>query len=145
MSQTTLDPVGAAPETRRITFILLLFGATVAPIFWLGQLMLGYWATAIGCYSGDHPAASVPTQTIVNALIAFDIVALLACAASAAVSWRSWRHTRHEKGGDHSYALHTGEGRSRFLALWGMFSSLWFFGAVLFNTIASLTVPPCGV
>jgi hypothetical protein len=143
MSQATLDPVGAAPETRRVGFLLLLFGATVAPIFWLGQLMLGYWVTAVGCYPGDHPVPLASTAPLVNALIAFDIVALLACAAGGAVSWRSWRHTRHEKEGDHSYALHTGEGRSRFLALWGMFSSLWFFGAILFNTIGSLTVPPC--
>ena len=36
-----------------------------------------------------------------------------------------------------------GEGRNRFLALWGMMSSLWFFAAILFNIIASVTVPPC--
>jgi hypothetical protein len=31
----------------------------------------------------------------------------------------------------------------RFLALWGIFSSLWFLCAIIFNTIGSLTVPPC--
>jgi hypothetical protein len=39
--------------------------------------------------------------------------------------------------------LAAAEGRAHFLAIWGLFSSLWFFGAILFNTIASFTVPPC--
>lgn len=144
MSQATLDPVGAAPETRRISFILLLFGAAAAPIFWLGQLMLGYWVTAVGCYPGDHPAAAVSTQTLMNALIAFDIVALIACAAGAAISWRSWQWSKDAKP-DRHYALNIRAGRTRFLAIWGLMSSLWFFGAILFNVIASLMVPPCAV
>lgn len=144
MSQVTLDPVGAAPETRRIAFILLLFGATIAPIFWLGQLMLGYWVTAFGCYPGDHPVPLASPQALVNILIAFDIVALIACAAGAAVSWRSWRRSEDAKSGSRQ-ALNIRAGRTRFLAIWGLMSSLWFFGAILFNTIASLTVPPCAV
>ena len=36
-----------------------------------------------------------------------------------------------------------GEGRARFMALWGIFSSLCFFCAILFNIIASVTVPLC--
>ena len=35
------------------------------------------------------------------------------------------------------------QGRNRFLALWGMMSSLWFFAAILFNVFASIMVPPC--
>jgi hypothetical protein len=143
MSQAMTDPVGAAPRARRAGFLVLLFGACVAPVFWLGQLMLSYWITAFGCYPGDHPAPLISTSTLQTALIAFDAAALLACAAGGVVSWRSWQRTRHESQGGHEHALHTGEGRSRFLALWGIMSSLWFFGAILFNTIASLTVPPC--
>jgi hypothetical protein len=44
---------------------------------------------------------------------------------------------------DPRHTLHTGEGRDRFLAMWGLLSSLWFFFAILFSTIASLTVTPC--
>jgi hypothetical protein len=31
----------------------------------------------------------------------------------------------------------------RFLAIWGLMSSLWFFGAILFNTIATIVAPLC--
>jgi hypothetical protein len=46
------------------------------------------------------------------------------------VSWRIWRRG-------------ASKGRDRFLALWGMMSSLWFFAAILFNVFASILVPPC--
>jgi hypothetical protein len=73
----------------------------------------------------------------------FDVVALIACTAGGLVSWRAWRRSSHAKAQDEHHLLHTGEGRDRFLAMWGMMSSLWFFFAILFNAIASITVPPC--
>lgn len=134
------DPVGAAPETRSVGFLWLLFGMSAAPLFWLGQLMLGYGVTAFICYPGDHPETLPQAGPLFAALLAFDLVALAACVAGAVVSWRAWRRTGGE---GHAHVMHTGEGRNRFLSLWGLMSSLWFFFAVLFNVIASVTVPPC--
>jgi hypothetical protein len=136
-----MDPVGAAPETRTVHFLTLLFGAAAAPIFWAGQIMLGYAVTAFACYPGDHPVQVNFGAALFSTVLAFDMVALVACAAGGLVSWLSWRKVRH--GASHRHILHTGEGRDRFLAMWGIMSSLWFFFAVLFNTIASLTVTPC--
>jgi hypothetical protein len=125
-----VDPVGAAPETRSVKFLTLLLAACAAPVFWLGQLMLGYGVTAYVCYPGDHPQGLAATGPLFAALLAFDAVALIACAAGGAVSYAAGRRG-------------AGGGRDRFLALWGIMSSLWFFAAILFNTIASVTVPPC--
>ena len=36
------DPIGAAPEARSASFLVLLFGCIAAPVFWTGQLMLGF-------------------------------------------------------------------------------------------------------
>lgn len=127
---TVLDPIGAAPETRTPRFLLLLAGAALAPTFWLGQLMLGYGMTAFACYPGDHPVMPIFSAVLRSALIAFDVVALAACIMGGWISWRCWE--RCPPGS-----------RSHFLALWGLMSSLWFFGAILFNVIASVTVPPC--
>jgi hypothetical protein len=137
----TLDPVGAAPDARSASFIALLFACTAAPIFWLGQTVLAYGVTAQACYPGDHPQPMAHTAPLTTAMIVFDIVALGACAAGALVAWTIWRRVR--EAGGHRHTLHTGEGRNRFLAMWGLLSSLWFFGAILFNVIASLVVPPC--
>jgi len=137
---SALDPTGPAPETRSVHFLWLLFGAAAAPLFWLGQLMLSYGITAQACYPGDHPQSPASTGSLFALLLGFDIAALLACAAGAAVSWRSWRQPRRA---GTPFAVSLRQSRSRFLALWGLMSSLWFFFAILFNTIASITVPPC--
>jgi hypothetical protein len=132
-----------APHRDRAGFAVLLFGTCAAPIFWLGQLMLGYGVTAYTCYPGAHPETLADPGTLLSMLMVFDAVALAACVAGGTVSLWAWRQTRDESKGGPRHALHAGEGRTRFLALWGILSSLWFFLAILFNTIASLTVPPC--
>jgi hypothetical protein len=137
------DSTGPAPETRSEKFRILLLGTCAAPIFWLGQLMLSYGITALACYPGDHPQSLVSAGPLLSALLIFDGAALLACAGGGLVSWRAWRRStdRHQPGIGNE--LHTSDGRDRFLALWGLMSSVWFFCAILFNTIASVMVPPC--
>jgi hypothetical protein len=123
-----------------VNFAALLFGACAAPIFWIGQLTLNYAVTAYGCYPGDHPEAIASSAALRAALYTFDVVAILAAAAGGITAWLCFAktgspHTNTEKS--------TSEGRAHFLAIWGLFSSLWFFAAILFNAIASFTVPPC--
>ena len=132
-----------SPHRDRVSFLALLFGACAAPLFWLGQLGLGYGLTALVCFPGDHPQAPPPNMPLSAALVAFDVIALAACLAGGGVAWWAWRQTWNEQGGGKNHALHTGEGRTRFMALWGIMSSLWFAAAILFNAIASITVPPC--
>lgn len=141
VADPAVDPVGSAPETRSVKFITLLLAACAAPIFWLGQLMLGYGVSAFVCYPGDHPQPLAAPGALFSALLIFDGVALIACAAGGLVSWSAWQRSARDK--SDSYTAHTGEGRDRFLAMWGLLSSCWFFFAVLFNVIASLTVPLC--
>lgn len=130
-----------APGRARIGFLVLLFGASAAPLFWLGQLMLGYWVTSRACYGVDHPTMIAPDSGLRLLLIVFDAVAFAAVAAGAAASWWSWQRAQNQANGSRERA--TRHGRTRFLAIWGLFSSLWFFGAVLFNTISSIAVPLC--
>jgi hypothetical protein len=126
-----LDSIGPAPETRSPRFLWLLFGCCAAPLCWLGQMMLAYGVSAYVCYPGDHPLGPSVGGGLYVPLIAFDGIALAGCAAGALVSWRIWARLR------------PGEGRNRFLALWGVMSSLWFFAAILFNVLVSVTVTPC--
>jgi hypothetical protein len=134
----TVDPIGAAPETHSVHFLTLLFVTCTAPIFWIGQLLMGYVVSADACYPGDHPVRLSAAGPLFTALMIFDLVALLAAVAGGVVSWRVWQRLRALR-----HPLPHDEGRDRFLAIWGLFSSLWFFFAILFNTIASATVTPC--
>jgi hypothetical protein len=132
-----------APQRGKVSFWTLMFGCCAAPIFWIGQLTLGYWASAEVCYGGDQPTVTEMPGTLHVALIVFDVTAIVAALAGGIVSVGAWRATQDEKKGGARHALHVGEGRSRFMALWGIMSSLWFLGAIVFNTIGSLMVPLC--
>lgn len=126
-----------------VSFAALLFGAAAAPIFWTGQYLLGYIVTAHWCYPGDHPEAIAQASTLWDLMLAFDIVAILVALAGGITAWMSYMKVRVPPRDEGDRRLAAAEGRARFLAIWGLFSSLWFLGAIAFNTIASMTVPPC--
>ena len=125
------DPVGAAPDMRRATFLWLLFACASAPLFWLSQVILGYGVTTFACYPGDHPQYLGTTNDLFTWLMIFNAVAVAGCALPAFVSWQAWRRTRSLKG------------YGRFLTLWALMSSLCFLAAVSFNILASIMVPAC--
>ncbi|HEY1615534.1 MAG TPA: hypothetical protein VGF97_17780 [Rhizomicrobium sp.] len=127
MSDVTI----ARPEPRRPNFWVLMFGSCAAPVFWLGQLMMAYWVSAETCYGGDHPTTAASPEILWTLLLAFDAVAVIAALAGTGVSLACWR------------AADAGETRSRFMSIWGIFSSLCFLAAIIFESIASISVPIC--
>ncbi|HEX4159737.1 MAG TPA: hypothetical protein VHY79_14820 [Rhizomicrobium sp.] len=126
----------------RASLAALLFGAAAAPIFWLGQLMLSYLVSALACYGSDHPTTISSDAILRSTLYAFDAVAIAAAIAGGIVALLCWRAVRdHET--DSRTTAQTRISRMRFLAMWGMMSSLWFLGAIVFNVIGSATVRLC--
>ncbi|HEY2070670.1 MAG TPA: hypothetical protein VGG48_14025 [Rhizomicrobium sp.] len=115
---------------RARAFWMLMAGMCLAPLFWLGQLILGYWISALACYGNDHPTAVASADALRGAFGAFDAIAIAAGLIGFAISWSSFRATQE------------GE-RARFMAVWGLLSSVCFLIGIVFETIASLTVPLC--
>ena len=132
MSEITHMPPIKAPRRFRLS----MFGACAAPIFWLGQLMLGYWVSALACYGSDHPTTIASGHGLRALLAAFDAVAILAALAGGVASFLLLRSVR----GSEETPV---EGRVRFLAVWGLLSSACFFVAIVFTAVASLGVPLC--
>ena len=137
------DVLHMPPVKAPRRFWLGLFGASAAPLFWLGQLMLGYWVTAEACYGSDHPGAAMSPAALRSLLIVFDAVAILAALVGGLVSTIVFRSARRDEDAPGIGIEVRVESRIRFLAVWGLLSSLWFLAAILFNTIASLGVPLC--
>jgi hypothetical protein len=137
------DASHPSPHRARVSFAALMFGMTAAPIFWLGQLMLGYVISAIACYGSDHPTTIASGVAMHSALYAFDAIAIAAALAGGIVSFSSWHAVKAEKEGGHHRAVDVGEGRARFMALWGVFSSLCFLIGIVFASIGSLEAPLC--
>lgn len=130
------DIAHLAPRRRPVRFWTLMFGTCAAPIFWLGQLMLGYWVTAVACYGGDHPTTIESDSALRSVLIAFDAVAIIAAVLGLLVSYVCWRNASE-------VSYNTTMGRARFMAIWGIWSSLCFLLAILLSTISSIAVPLC--
>jgi hypothetical protein len=126
----------------RASFTALMFGNVAAPVFWIGQIFVGYGVTSWACYGSDHPTTIASVSALRTALYVTDAVAIVAALAGAMVSFLCWRTVRNP-GADTRFAAKVAESRMRFMALWGMLSSLWFLGAIVFNAIASATVRLC--
>ena len=133
-----------APHRHRVEFWILLFGAAAAPLIWMGHLWLSYGLSSRTCFPGDLANAGVSGAGLRDALLVFDAGAIIVSLIGLAVSYRTWRATRAEARGRAEQAIEVGEGRTRFLAIWGMISSSMFLIAVLFAAIASIMVPLCG-
>jgi hypothetical protein len=132
-----------SPHRARIGLPMLLFGLCAAPGFWIAQIVLGYIASVRVCYPGPHPVTVSAGNPVGPFFVALDLTAILATIAGGVVSFLAWRAVGREAAGDASHALEAGEGRARFMALWGMLTSIWFLIAIVFNTIATAVVPLC--
>ena len=135
----------AAMDTNnrpRASFAALIFGDVAAPIFWLGQLMLSYFVSSRACYGSDHPTSIASETALRSALYAFDAVAIAAAIAGGIVAFICWRAVRDAET-DTRATAQTRISRMRFMALWGLMSSVWFLGAIVFNVIGSATVRLC--
>jgi hypothetical protein len=116
---------------------MTLFALAGGPLAWFVQLCAGYALATWPCFPADHRRL-VPQNgytwtfpLMVALLIAGVVVALLAFG----VSWRTYARTRDETGGD--------DGRTRFLALWGMLLGAGFAVATSLTAVAFLLVPRC--
>jgi hypothetical protein len=76
-------------------------------------------------------------------LLAIGLVGIVLAIAGGLVSWRNWRVTFEEAAGSAHHLLNSGEGRTRFLAMFGILTSFLFALGVLFATAAVFLVPLC--
>ena len=142
-----------APARNEVSKGLLWFGLIGGPLAWSVQTLVDLAVASHGCYPRLFPVAS-PVLTGLRAIVlTVSIGALVVCIAAAFAAVRTWGQTRHEhqqssgKGEQHTHVaalLETGEGRTRFLALSGLMTSIVFTIAVLAHGVSILIVGPCG-
>lgn len=134
-----------APSRNAVPTGRLSFGLLAAPGAWFVRLLVGYGLTSAACYPGMVPLA-VPADGLTwvhGALYLFDAIAILIGLAASYVSWQDWQRTRGETGTSEGEAVETGEGRSRFMALCGLFTSTGFVSLLVFDLFAVILVPLC--
>jgi hypothetical protein len=133
-----------APHRDRAALAELAFALAAAPLAWGAQLVIGYGVASHVCFAESAPRAASLSWAGAVPLLVVELIAIVVATVSAAVAYRLWRATREEASGGTRAMVEAGRGRTRFLALWGLMTSLGFLGAIVFSLIGLLVVPLCG-
>jgi hypothetical protein len=133
-----------APQRDRVSLFALCFGLAAAPLAWVAQTIIGYALSSYACFPGDSPRSMPLFAGAEQIAVAMNLIAIVVAAVAASIACRSWQATRDEDDGRASHLVEVGEGRTRFLALWGMLTSVGFLVAMIFASLAILLVPLCG-
>jgi hypothetical protein len=112
------------------------------PCVWALRLVVNYSIDSYFCFPSETrrnllPAWAWPT------LLGIDLATLAVAAAGALISHHYWRRA-HDEVTPRRPLIESGEGSTRFLALWGLIISVGFTIAVLFDLVGLWIVPVCG-
>lgn len=152
MNATTAPSGGSAPERQphpsphrdRVSRSAIWFGLLGAPTAWSMQELVNVSLAGYACYPHDVPLA-LPLWPALGSIAAWiEAGAIVVCIAASLVAWLSWRRSRNEKPGDAHQLLGGGDGRTRFMAMAGMITSVLFLIATALATLGLATVSPCG-
>jgi hypothetical protein len=113
------------------------------PLAWFLQLNASFALASNPCFLRNE--RTVAPQLVHDwtgrAMIVIAVAAFAVALAATFTAWRAYRRTKPENRGTHD--LHTGAGRSHFLALWGICLGT---GSVLFITVTAaifFVLPRC--
>jgi hypothetical protein len=127
-----------APDRARVGTGLLVLCLLAAPALWSLQHLVLYGFASLYCSS------AAGAGWIHWLLPAVNLAALIAAALATFLAYRNLRLTRREHGASGGM-MDAGEGRTRFLSIWGIWLGATFMLAIAFNTIVVFWVGLCEV
>lgn len=144
-----------APARGSVALWTLWFGFLGAPLGWSLQSLANTAVASHGCYPSLYPLSAPQTGGMRGILFVISLVAIVLGTAALVMSFSTWRRTNNEhqeKSGEgarghnqSTAALETGEGRTRFMALSGVLTSIVFLIVILAHTAAVFVMTPCGM
>lgn len=126
-----------APQRRRVGGLAILLGLTGAPAAWIGVSLVNYAMTSEAC---SRSGSSGLPWTI---LLGLNLLGLAAALGALWISYEGWRRSHTEQAGEQQRTLEVGEGRTRFLALCGIVTSIGFAIGIAFAILPLLLVVTC--
>jgi hypothetical protein len=139
---TGLDIGHPAPQRHLAHPLSLLFALLGAPAGWIIQLFFGFASTSYLCTG--QAGIAVPAW-LDPSVIGFNFAALAIAVTALMVALALVRRTTHEHRRRSGGILDAGEGRTRFLAMWGVCISIVFFVATLANSFSLFLVASCKI
>jgi hypothetical protein len=132
-----------APHRHRVGLTALFFGLGAAPAAWNAQLLFSVGLAAHACYPRDVPLELPIWGNLWGILLAIGVAGIAVAIVGGLVSFRNWRLTFDEAPGSVHRLLDNGDGRTRFLAMFGILTSALFALGLVFATAAVFLVPLC--
>jgi hypothetical protein len=142
-ADTIVDTKHPAPERDKVGFASLCFSLAAPPLAWSLQSIAGYCISSEACYPGDTPLLVPLFSSLRPLLLTINGAALLIGILGFSIAYRNWCATRRETGGGPAQLIERGEGRTRFLAMCGIFVGAGFVVATLFTSLSLLLSPLC--
>jgi hypothetical protein len=137
------DAAHPAPHRHTINFRLLAAALIATPAIWGVRLVVNYGIDSHYCFPGTQRSSGLPDWAWPT-LLGVDLLAIVVAVASVLISLISWRLSREEFAATSGPLIEIGEGRTRFLALWGLMTSIGFLIALGFDLVALWITPACG-
>jgi len=124
-------------RTRLIGGLLLWYGVLGGAVAWAVHLMIAWPLDELTCAAGGENVSGVPLwQAVALAVL---IPALVAVGSLLVAVLALQRTARAQSTGDDERAF----GRSRMLAVIGIWSNLLFLTIIVLGGVAVLVLPPC--
>lgn len=131
-----------APDRGKVSLWLLFFGLGGAALAWSAQIGTISALADLGCRGGPFQTGT-GWGAMQWLLVAVNVAALIVGALALWAAFRSLHRTGREAGMGSRGVMDSGEGRTRYLAIWGVWTGVLFLIAIGFNTIATVWVGLC--
>lgn len=142
---TTVD-AHPAPHREHVGLVAIVFVTLAPPIAWSIHLLTNYAFSSHACYPAGVPLLNPAFgfAWVRWLLIAIDLAGVVICCFAALAAYRLWTVSARELEETGAPLMEIGEGRTRFLAIWGVLIGLGFALAIIFDFIGLWIIPICG-
>lgn len=129
--------VQPGPRVRLAGGLLLWYGVLGGAVAWAVHLLAAWSLDELACAAGSDRVSGLPLWQAVGIAVVVPAVATAGSLLVAALVWR--RTAQAQSAGDEDRAI----GRSRMLALVGLWANLLFLTIIVLGGVAVLVFPPC--
>ncbi len=132
-----------SPHREKVSLNSLWFGIVGAPVAWMTLELMSYILTSSKCDKSNGTQLTSEPYTVSSYLILFCVIAGIIALWALITAARNWKKTRHEMEGSAHNLLEVGEGRTRFLAIFGLLTSIGFVIAFVFSIVTLFLLHLC--
>lgn len=146
MAHDTTLTAGAhpAPHRERIGLAALVWPVLAPPLAWSLHLVVNFAFATEACYPDGAPLTAPRFDWLWSLLIAVDLAGMAISLAAAIAAYRNWSLSARERAEAGTALMEAGEGRTRFLAIWGVLIGTGFLIAIVFDFVGLWVLPICG-